>query len=90
MARPKCPKCGGRMVMKRTRKPRRRAEGWFWSCRDFPWCRGSRDVTPEDMKARRERMRRRGTGRPKPKPKPPPKPPKGWPTGPVTSRGKSR
>lgn len=39
MTAPKCPKCGGEMVIRR-----RRSDGhMFWGCKAFPNCRGSRN-----------------------------------------------
>lgn len=36
----KCPDCGGPMVSRLNRKENSR----FWGCKDFPKCKGTRDV----------------------------------------------
>jgi hypothetical protein len=37
--RPLCPSCQARMV------PRHSAYGWFWGCRSFPNCRGTKNMS---------------------------------------------
>ena len=43
---PYCPRCGAKMNV---RRPIKDWEIWnpFWSCMDFPWCMGRRDILPD-------------------------------------------
>ena len=40
---PRCPECGGEMV-RRQAKGGSRPGAWFWGCRRFPDCKGSRSI----------------------------------------------
>ncbi len=39
---PYCPKCGGRMILRRPRQ----GQNWtpFWGCSEYPECRGKRNI----------------------------------------------
>lgn len=48
---PHCPDCGARMVLRKARIGLDWEPFWFWGCKRFPYCRGTRQInadgTPE-------------------------------------------